>query len=556
MLQVRSFVKAGDGCLRLNLPGSQRRSLFNDSNLSEEKQLHVLFRTSPDWIGSIQSVVVQGTEDLNLTMLLTRPTAQLQQKLTQPETSWQPSLSFPSSLVSKIVGLGKEKSRTTLGLRSISSTFLGAPAKVSANLAQGSSRAHGSGRSMSSSASSLFGTDSFRAVLGCFAEEPLTADAGIGDKGNGGNARASAATAGAEPSDANEADLIVSRLSHLDSSFRRSQNGSTSPSLGTLEEQSSIYIHPLAVVHPDAILMQGVEIGPFCTVGPAVKLGPFCKLHPGSHVFGNTELGSNCTLMSGAIVGADLPGTTILGDNNSIGHHALVGTKCQDMKYKGSECFLVMGSGNDVREHVSIHRSSKADDQTAVSRIVFATISGKSKNILNVLGDDNLIMGSCHVAHDCKIGNRNILANGTLLAGHVLFEDFIHTGGAVAVHQFCHVGSFSFLAGGHTSASVRAETDPNGLSPPWLVLVMVAVVAALVAVVVRDVPMYTMVQGDRAELRGLNLEGMRRCGFSTDEEENELSTYPVVTKLLQSVRGSFEESRRGICRFKHWTSAD
>ncbi|CAI7851958.1 unnamed protein product [Closterium sp. NIES-53] len=217
---------------------------------------------------------------------------------------------------------------------------------------------------------------------------------------------------------------------------------------------------------------------------------------------------------SGAVVGADLPGTTVIGSHNSIGYHATVGVKCQDLKYQeGSECFLVLGSHNDIREHAQIHRSSKPDDAT-------------------LIGDRNLIMGSCHVAHDCKLGNRNILANGTLLGGHVVLHDFVHTGGAVAVHQFCHIGSYSFLAGG--------------------------------SMVVRDVPTYTMVAGDRAELRGLNLEGLRRCGFSTDQvrnvrrayqqlflsadassgledrlnqlEESELMADPNVAALLSSVR--------------------
>ncbi|KAJ0673457.1 putative acyl-[acyl-carrier-protein]--UDP-N-acetylglucosamine O-acyltransferase [Helianthus annuus] len=148
----------------------------------------------------------------------------------------------------------------------------------------------------------------------------------------------------------------------------------------------------------------GVSIGPFCTVGSSVMLGNHCKLHPGSHVFGNTKLGDKCVLMSGAVVGDNIPGKTIIGCNNVIGHHAVVGIKCQDMKYKsGNECFLQVGDNNEIREHVSIHRSSKPCDRT-------------------VIGDNNLIMGSCHIAHDCKVGSNNIFANNTLLAGHVVVE--------------------------------------------------------------------------------------------------------------------------------------
>ncbi|KAJ8445879.1 hypothetical protein Cgig2_000191 [Carnegiea gigantea] len=224
------------------------------------------------------------------------------------------------------------------------------------------------------------------------------------------------------------------------------------------EKMVEPFIHPTAIVHPNATLGQGVSIGPFCTVGSLAKLGNACKLFPGSHVFGHTQLGDNCVLQTGAIVGDDLPGHTVIGSNNIIGHHAVVGVKCQDLKYKegslkltrlvssargstclgptcsqaqtdkareGAECFLDIGDNNEIREYCSIHRSSKADDRT-------------------VIGHNNLIMGSCHIAHDCKIASNNILANNTLLAGH----DYVHTAGATVVHQHCHLGSFCFIGGG------------------------------------------------------------------------------------------------------------
>ncbi|VVA10383.1 PREDICTED: acyl-ACP--UDP-N-acetylglucosamine [Prunus dulcis] len=293
-------------------------------------------------------------------------------------------------------------------------------------------------------------------------------------------------------------------------------------------------IHPTAIVHPNAVLGQGVSIGPFCTVGSTVKVGNGCQLYPGSHIFGNSEVGERCVLMTGAVVGDDLPGRTLLGCNNIIGHHAVVGVKCQDLKYKsGDECFLEIGDNNDIREHTSIHRSSKSSDTT-------------------VIGNNNLIMGSCHVAHDCKIGNNIIFANNTLLAGHVVVEDYAHTAGAVVVHQFCHVGSFSFIGGG--------------------------------SVIAQDVPKYMMVAGERAELRGLNLEGLRRHGFTAQEirslrtayqkifmpaeiskgfderladmeMRDELAHVSVVCSMVQSIRDSFEGKRRGICKFRHWNGS-
>ncbi|KAL5698773.1 acyl-[acyl-carrier-protein]--UDP-N-acetylglucosamine O-acyltransferase [Ranunculus cassubicifolius] len=287
-------------------------------------------------------------------------------------------------------------------------------------------------------------------------------------------------------------------------------------------------IHPTAIVHPDALIGQDVSIGPFCTVGPNAKLGNGCQLYAGSHIFGDTELGERCTVMTGAVVGEDLPWSTTIGCNNLIGHHAVVGARCQDLKYElGDECFLHVGDSNDIREFTSVHRSSKSSDRT-------------------VIGNNNLVMGSCHIAHDCKVGNNNIFANGTLFAGHVVVEDFAHTAGAIVVHQFCHIGSYAFLGGG--------------------------------SVVALDVPKYMMVSGDRAQLRGLNLEGLRRNGFSSEEirsmrkayrkifmpgdgnkggikdrlsqveQDEELATSEVVKSMVQSIRDSFKENRRGICK--------
>ncbi|KAG6498470.1 probable acyl-[acyl-carrier-protein]--UDP-N-acetylglucosamine O-acyltransferase, mitochondrial isoform X1 [Zingiber officinale] len=294
-------------------------------------------------------------------------------------------------------------------------------------------------------------------------------------------------------------------------------------------ESSSI--HPTSIIHPDAVLGQGVSIGPFCTVGSAVKIGNSCQLHASSHIVGETEIGDHCIIQTGAVVGADLPGLTVLGHHNVVGHYAVVGVKCQDLKYKpGDECFLYIGDHNDIREYSSIHRSSKSCDKT-------------------IIGDNNLIMGHCHIAHDCKIGNKNIFANNTLLAGHVVVEDYVHTSGAIAVHQFCHIGSHSFIGGG--------------------------------AMVTQDIPKFMMVSGGRAELRGLNLEGLRRHGFSEIEvrgmrkayqkifmvneansgglddrlsqveHDEEIACFSAVTHMVQSIRESFRPNRRGICKFRN-----
>ncbi|KAI3956883.1 hypothetical protein MKX01_000917 [Papaver californicum] len=256
-------------------------------------------------------------------------------------------------------------------------------------------------------------------------------------------------------------------------------------------ETKSSFIHPTAIIHPNAVIDQDVTIGPFCTVGSMARIGKACKLYPGSHIFGDTELGERCTLMTGAIVGEDIPGRTTIGCNNIIGHHAVVGVKCQDMKYKpGSGCFLDVGDNNEIREYTSVHRSSKSSDRT-------------------VIGDNDLIMGSCHIAHDCKLGNNIILANNTLIAGHVVVGDYAHSAGAVVVHQFCHLGSHSFIGGG--------------------------------SVVSQDVPMYMMVTGDRADLRGLNFEGLRRHGFSSEEVKGMRRAYQKIFMPVDGKLGGIED---------------
>ncbi|PWZ09446.1 hypothetical protein Zm00014a_026002 [Zea mays] len=294
-------------------------------------------------------------------------------------------------------------------------------------------------------------------------------------------------------------------------------------------ETSGSFIHPAAVVHPDAAIGQ---------VQCYREMKILMKMLTIESKQGRGSVNKHLTFYvtrGGAIVGADIPGRTIIGENNVIGHYAVVGAKCQDLKYKtGDECFLHIGRNNEIREYCSVHRSSKSCDCT-------------------VIGDNNLIMGSSHIAHDCKIGNNNIFANNTLFAGHVIVEDWTHTAGAVVVHQFCHIGSYSFLGGG--------------------------------SVVAQDVPRYMMVAGDRAELRGLNIEGLRRNGFSDQEvrrlrkayqrvfmptitskssfedrlaeleQEVELSESPAVSCMVESIRMSFVQGHRGICKFRSWNSS-
>ena len=176
-------------------------------------------------------------------------------------------------------------------------------------------------------------------------------------------------------------------------------------------------IHPTAVIAPDAVLADGVEVGPFSVIGPGVEIGRGTRVGP--HVV--------------------VEGPTRIGAGNRIFQFASVGADPQDKKYRGEVSRLEIGDRNVIRECVTLHRGT-AQDQ-GVTRI----------------GDDNLFMAYAHVAHDCVIGNQCILANNATLGGHVHLGDWVIMGGLSAVHQFGRVGAHAFIA---NNAAVTRDVPP------------------------------------------------------------------------------------------------
>ena len=199
-----------------------------------------------------------------------------------------------------------------------------------------------------------------------------------------------------------------------------------------------------AIIDSRANIAEGVEIGPWTTVGPDVCIDAGTVI--GSHVV--------------------LKGPTTIGKNNRIFQFASVGEDCQDKKYQGEPTRLEVGDHNTIREGCTIHRGTIQDQ--GVTRI----------------GNHNLLMAYVHVAHDCCIGDNNILANNATLAGHVQVGSDVIMGGFSGVHQFCQIGSYSM--------------------------------AGMGSMIVKDVPAYVMVSGDKAKPQGLNVEGMRRRGYSKE----------------------------------------
>ena len=255
-------------------------------------------------------------------------------------------------------------------------------------------------------------------------------------------------------------------------------------------------IHPSAVIDPQAELAEDVEVGPYAVIGAGVRVGKGCKIK--AH--------------------AIVEGRTTLGEGNVIFQFASVGSQPQDLKYKGEPSELVIGDRNTIREYVSLNPGTSGGGM--VTRV----------------GNQNLLMMYCHIAHDCILGSRNIVANGATLGGHVVLEDFCIVGGLAGIHQFVRVGTGAILGAG--------------------------------SMVSKDVPPFCNATGDRATLHGLNVEGMRRRGFSKEQIDSVRKAYRIMfqSKLLtkeavEKVRSEIPQSaevvqfiefiiqsKRGICR--------
>jgi UDP-N-acetylglucosamine acyltransferase len=201
-------------------------------------------------------------------------------------------------------------------------------------------------------------------------------------------------------------------------------------------------VDPTARVHPAAVLGPGVRVGPYCVVGASVRIGAGSVLE--SHVV--------------------VDGDTTLGASNHLYPFCTVGLAPQDLKYRGEASRLEMGDRNVVRECATLHRGT--DGGGGLTRV----------------GSDNLFMAYSHVAHDCRVGDHAILANGATLAGHVEVGDWATIGAYSGVHQFCRVGTHAFM-GGFTVAT-------------------------------KDVLPYSKTVGNRARIYGINSVGLTRRGFA------------------------------------------
>lgn len=215
-------------------------------------------------------------------------------------------------------------------------------------------------------------------------------------------------------------------------------------------------IHPSAQIHPDAKLADDVRVEAFSVIGPNVEIGAGTRIGP--HVVIN--------------------GHTRLGQQNRVFQFTSIGEEPQHLAYKGESTRVEIGDRNVIREFCSIHRGTTID------------------NSLTRIGDDNLLMAYCHIAHDCILGNRNIIANGVSLAGHVIIADQCLFGGFALVHQFCRVGRMAFLG------------YATGVS--------------------KDVPPFVRCADHSAVPYGINVVGMKRAGYSAADIATVKSYYKII----------------------------
>jgi len=165
-------------------------------------------------------------------------------------------------------------------------------------------------------------------------------------------------------------------------------------------------IHPKAIIEEGALLGEGVEVGAYAVVEKGVSLDKGVKVLPFVHLKGNTSVGENTFIGTGAIIG-EIP--QMLGLKENIGR-------------------VYIGKNNVIREYVTIHSSTSADKATSI-------------------GDSNFFMGFSHIAHDCKIANEVVICNGSLIAGHVQIQDKAFISGNAAVHQFVRIGRLAMVGG-------------------------------------------------------------------------------------------------------------
>lgn len=234
---------------------------------------------------------------------------------------------------------------------------------------------------------------------------------------------------------------------------------------------AAVPIHPTAIVDPAATIGEGTVIGAYAIIGPKVVLGKNNRIS--SHVV--------------------IEGNTVVGDDNQFFQFCSVGAAPQDLKYRGEDSILSIGSKNIVREFVTIQPGTSGG------------------GMRSVIGDRNLFMANSHLGHDGIVGDGNVIANSAAIAGHVVMGSFSVVGGLVGIHQFVRLGDYAMLGAG--------------------------------AMVPQDIPPFCIAQGDRARLCGINVIGLERRGISAEEIRAVKAAYRGLFLAKGKMRDRIERVR-------------
>jgi UDP-N-acetylglucosamine acyltransferase len=233
-------------------------------------------------------------------------------------------------------------------------------------------------------------------------------------------------------------------------------------------------IHPTALVDVRAELAEDVIIHPYTIIGPEVVIEAGCSVGP--HVV--------------------IEGQTHIGRHNQICPFVTIGFPPQDITYGGEPTQVLIGDHNIFREHVTIHRGTPRGG--GVTRI----------------GNHNFIMAYAHIAHDCKLGDQVIMANGATLGGHVQVDDYAVIGGLAAIHQYVRIGAHAYIGG------------LSGVS--------------------QDIPPYTLIASEHASIRGLNLVGLKRNDFSPEAIQALKNCYRILFRSKLTVNSAIEKVRQDV----------
>lgn len=227
-------------------------------------------------------------------------------------------------------------------------------------------------------------------------------------------------------------------------------------------------------IHPTSVISESARLG------PGVRVGPFAVIEPDTVIGEGTEVRAH----------ASVKRFTTLGPSNVIYEGAVVGGEPQDVSYRGAESRLIIGARNHIREGVTLHRGTEEGSET-------------------IVGSDCFLMAYSHVAHNCRLGDRVIIANNVALAGHIEIEDRAFISGGVVVHQFCRIGRLA-MVGGNSK-------------------------------IVQDCLPFVITDGNPGRARGLNLVGLRRAGFKADEIKRLKEAYRVLLRSGLTLEDALSE---------------